>query len=46
MKRQGVAHRLDPQAVTASTLLIAKSASGGGYLMVCLVVNLPAERVG
>ena len=30
MKQQGVAHRIDPQAVTASTLLITKSTSSGG----------------
>ena len=30
MKQQGVAHRLGSQAVTASTLPLVKSTSGGG----------------
>ena len=30
MKQQGVAHRLDPQAVTVSTLPLVKVTSGGG----------------
>lgn len=36
-------HRLNPQALTALTLLIAESAPAGKGLMVRLIVNLPAE---
>ena len=38
-----MAHRLNPQALTALTLLIAESASGGKDLMVRLIGNLLAE---
>ena len=44
LNQEGVAHRLNPQALTALTLLIAESASSGKDLMVRLVVNLLAER--
>ncbi|MXW48823.1 MAG: Fic family protein [Gammaproteobacteria bacterium] len=40
---EGVAHRLDPRALTALTLLIAESAPSAKDLMVRLVVNLLVE---
>ena len=43
LNQEGVAHRLNPQALTALTLLIAESASSGKDLMVRLIVNLLAE---
>ena len=43
LNQESVAHRLNPQALTALTLLIAESASSGKDLMVRLVVNLLAE---
>ena len=46
LNQEGVAHRLNPQALTALTLLIAESASSGKDLMVRLIVNLLAERGG
>ena len=46
MKQQGVAHRLNPPAVTALAPPIAESATSGKNLMVRLVVNLPAEPAG
>ena len=46
MKQQGVAHRLNFQAVTALTLPIAESASSGKDLMIRLIVNLLAEPGG
>ena len=46
LKQEGVAHRLNPQALTALTLLIAESASSGKDLMVRLIVNLLAEPDG
>ena len=46
MKRRGVAHRLDPRAVTAPTLPLAESATSGMDLMVRLVINFPAEPAG
>ena len=46
LNQEGVAHRLNPQALTALTLLIAESAPSGKDLMVRLVVNLLAEPGG
>lgn len=42
LNQEGVAHRLDPQALTALTLLIAESAPASKDLMIRLVVNLLA----
>ena len=46
MNQEGVTHRLNPQALTALTLLIAESASSGKDLMVRLAANLLAEPPG
>ena len=46
LNREGVAHRLNPQALTALTLLIAESAPRGKDLMVRLIANLLAEPGG
>ena len=46
LKQEGVAHRLNPQALTALTLLIAESAPAGKDLMVRLIINLLAEPAG
>ena len=46
MKQESVAHQLNPQALTALTLLIAESASSGKDLMVRLIVILLAETDG
>lgn len=46
LAQEGVAHRLDPRALTALTLLIAESAPSGKDLMVRLIVNLLAEPDG
>ena len=46
LNQEGVAHRLNPQALTALTLLIAESAPAGKDLMVRLIVNLLAEPGG
>ena len=46
LKQEGVAHRLNPQALTALTLLIAESAASGKDLMVRLIVNLLAKPSG
>ena len=46
LNQEGVAHRLNPQALTALTLLIAESASSGKDLMVRLIVNLLSEPGG
>ena len=43
LKQEGVAHRLNPQALTALTLLIAQSAPASKDLMIRLIVNLLAE---
>ena len=43
LNQEGMTHRLNPQALTALTLLIAESASSGKDLMVRLIVNLLAE---
>ena len=43
LKQEGIAHRLNPQAVTALTLLIAESAPSTKDLMIRLIINLIAE---
>ncbi len=40
LKQEGMAHRLNPQALTALTLLIAESAPAGKDLMIRLIINL------
>ena len=42
LKQEGMEHRLNPQALTALTLLIAESAPAGKHLMIRLIVNLLA----
>ena len=46
LNQEGVAHGLNPQALTALTLLIAESAPSGKDLMVRLIINLLAEPLG
>ena len=46
LQQEGVAHRLNPQALTALALLIAESAPAGKDLMIRLIINLLAEPVG
>ena len=46
MKQEGATHRLNPQALTALTPLIAGNASSGKDLMIRLIVNLLAEPGG
>ena len=46
LNQEGVDHRLNPQALTAMTLLIAESAPAGKDLMIRLIVNLLAEPSG
>ena len=46
LKQEGVEHRLNPQALTALTLLIAESAMAGKDLMIRLIINLLAEPAG
>ncbi len=46
LKREGVEHGLNPQALTALALLIAESAPEGKDLMIRLIVNLLAEPAG
>ncbi len=43
LKQEGVEHRLNPQALTALTLLIAESAMANKDLMIRLIINLLAE---
>lgn len=43
LQQQGIAHRLNPQALTALALLIAESAPASKDLMVRLVMNLLVE---
>ena len=43
LQQEGMAHRLNPLALTALALLIAESAAGSKDLMVRLIVNLLAE---
>ena len=42
LKQEGLEHGLNPQALTALTLLIAESAPAGKDLMIRLIVNLLA----
>ena len=42
LKQEAVEHRLNPQALTALTLLIAESAPADKDLMIRLIVNLLA----
>ena len=42
LRQEGMEHRLNPQALTALTLLIAESAPAGKDLMIRLIVNLLA----
>ena len=46
LNQEGVAHRLNAQALTALTLLIAESASTAKDLMIRLIINLLAEPAG
>ena len=46
LKQEGLDHRLNPEALTALTLLIAESAPAGKDLMVRLIINLLAEPAG
>ena len=46
LNQESVAHRLNPQALTALTLLIAESAPAGKDLMIRLIINLLAEPAG
>ena len=43
LAQEDVAHRLNPQALTALTLLIAESATASKDLMIRLIINLLAE---
>jgi len=43
LKQEGMAHALNPQALTALTLLIAESAPASKDLMIRLIMNLLAE---
>ena len=42
LKQEGIEHELNPQALTALTLLVAESAPAGKDLMIRLIVNLLA----
>lgn len=44
LQQEGMAHRLNPQALTALALLIAESAPANKDLMIRLIVNLLAEQ--
>ena len=46
MKQEGATHRLNPQAWTTPTPLIAESESGGKDLIIRLSVDLLAEMNG
>ena len=46
LNQEGVSHHLNPQALTALTLLIADGAPAGKDLMVRLIINLLAEPEG
>jgi len=43
LKQEGIEHGLNPQALTALTLLIAESAPAGKDLMILLIINLLAK---
>ena len=44
LQQEGMAHSLNPQALTALALLIAESAPANKDLMVRLIMNLLTER--
>ena len=44
LQQEGMAHQLNPQALTALALLIAESAPASKDLMIRLIINLLAER--
>lgn len=44
LQQEGMAHQLNPQALTALALLIAESAPASKELMIRLIINLLAER--
>ena len=46
LKQEGIEHGLNPQALTALTLLVAESAPAGKDLMIRLIVNLLVETSG
>ena len=46
LKQEGIEHGLNPQALTALTLLVAESAPAGKDLMIRLIVNLLAGASG
>ena len=46
LKQEGIEHGLNPQALTALTLLVAESAPAGKNLMIRLIVNLLVETSG
>ncbi len=46
LRQEGLSHNLNPQALTALTLLIAESAPANKALLIRLVVNLLAEPLG
>jgi len=46
LQQEGMAHQLNPQALTALALLIAESAPANKDLMVRLIINLLTERGG
>ncbi|MGE0623870.1 MAG: Fic family protein [Pseudomonadales bacterium] len=43
LKQEGITHPLNPQALTALTLLIAESAPASKDLMIRLIMNLLTE---
>ena len=46
LAQEKVAHRLNPQGLTALTLLVAESQASAKDLMIRLIMNLLAEREG
>ena len=46
LKQEGIMHRLNPQALTVLTLLIAESVPTGKDLMIRLIINLLVESIG
>ena len=46
LQQEGMPHPINPQALTALTLLIAESAPAGKDLMTRLIINLLAESTG
>lgn len=43
LRQEGVVHRLNPEGLTALTLLIAESAPSNKELMIRLIINLLVE---